>query len=83
MLFMINAKFVFFFLMFVFSEVEPSGWLYWHTAAHRPLAMERCDRNESPATPQLPAALPQLGVGGRLVCGSHLWRRTQPDWGEK
>lgn len=66
----------------VFSEVEPSGRVYGHTAAHRPLAVERRDGYEPPTAPQLQAAVPQLGVGGRLVCGPELWRRAQPDWGE-
>lgn len=66
----------------VFPEVEPSGRLHWHTAAHRPLAVEWRDRPESSASPQLPVALQQLGVGGRLVCGSELRWRTQSDWGK-
>lgn len=69
--------------MCVFAEVEPSGQLHRHAAAHRPLAVERRDRDESATAPQLRAALPQLGVGGGLVCGSELWRRTQPDRGKK
>ena len=69
--------------VFVLSEVEPGGRLHGHAAAHRPLAVERRDWDESPTAPQLPVALPQLGVGGRLVRGSDLWRGTQPDWGEK
>lgn len=64
------------------TEVEPGGQLHRHPAAHRPLAVERRHRREPPAAARLPAAVPQLGVGGRLVRGSEL-RRTEPGRGEK
>lgn len=40
-------------VLLLFSEVEPSGQLHRHAAAHRPLAVERRDRDESSTTPQL------------------------------
>ena len=61
--------------------VEPSGGLHRRAAANRPLALERRDGGERPAPPQLCVPLPQLGMGGGLVCGPDLRRGAQP--GEK
>lgn len=64
------------------SALESSWWLLRSLVAKRPLAVEWCHGPAAPTIGQLQAALWQLGVGRRLVCGRELWGRTHRERSE-